>query len=44
MRLVIDTSVLISSLIKDSVTREILLLPFMKFYLPEYAWKDFNRK
>ena len=40
MRLVIDTSVLISSLIKDSVTREILLLPFMKFYLPEYALEE----
>jgi predicted nucleic acid-binding protein len=40
MRLVIDTSVLISSLTKDSVTREILLLPFMKFYLPEYALEE----
>jgi predicted nucleic acid-binding protein len=40
MRLVIDTSILISSLIKDSVTREILLLPFMKFYLPEYALEE----
>ena len=42
MRLVIDTSVLISSLIKDSVTREILLLPFMKFYLPEYALEEID--
>jgi len=40
MRLVIDTSILISSLIKDSVTREILLLPFRKFYLPEYALEE----
>jgi len=40
MRLVIDTSILISSLIKDSVTREILLLPFLKFYLPEYALEE----
>jgi predicted nucleic acid-binding protein len=40
MRLVIDTSILISSLIKDSVTREILLLPFMKFCLPEYALEE----
>ena len=42
MRLVIDTSVLISSLIKDSVTREILLLPFMKFHLPEYALEEID--
>jgi predicted nucleic acid-binding protein len=40
MRLVVDTSILISSLIKQSVTREILLLPFMKFYLPEHALEE----
>jgi predicted nucleic acid-binding protein len=40
MRLVVDTSILISSLIKRSVTREILLLPFMKFYIPEYALEE----
>lgn len=40
MRLVVDTSILISSLIKRSVTREILLLPFMRFYLPEYALEE----
>ncbi len=40
MRIVVDTSILISSLIKQSVTREILLLPFMKFYLPEYALEE----
>jgi predicted nucleic acid-binding protein len=40
MRLVVDTSILISSLIKQSISREILLLPFMKFYLPEYALEE----
>ena len=40
MRFVVDTSILISSLIKQSVTRELLLLPFMKFYLPEYALEE----
>jgi len=40
MRLVVDTSILISSLIKQSVSREILLLPFMKFYLPEHALEE----
>ena len=40
MRLVIDTSIVISSLIKDSITRAILLLPFLEFYLPEYALEE----
>jgi len=40
MRLVIDTSVLISSLIKNSVTREILLSPFLTFFLPEFALEE----
>jgi predicted nucleic acid-binding protein len=40
MILILNTSILISSLIKDSVTRQILLLPFMKFYLPEYALEE----
>jgi len=40
MRFVVDTSILISSLIRQSVSREILLLPFMKFYLPQYALEE----
>ena len=40
MILILNTSILISSLIKDSVTRQILLLPSMKFYLPEYALEE----
>jgi predicted nucleic acid-binding protein len=40
MRLIVDTNILISSLIKDSITREILLLPFMDFYLPEFALEE----
>jgi predicted nucleic acid-binding protein len=40
MILILNTSILISSLIKDSVTRQILLLPSMKFYLPEYAFEE----
>jgi len=40
MRIVVDTNILISSLIKDSITREILLLPFMDFYLPEFALEE----
>jgi len=40
MRLVIDTGVLISALLKKSVSREILLFPFMNFFLPEYALEE----
>ena len=40
MRLIVDTNILISSLIKDSITREILLLPFTDFYLPEFALEE----
>ncbi|MBI5746665.1 MAG: hypothetical protein HZA13_06670 [Nitrospirae bacterium] len=40
MRLVIDTNILISALIKDSVTRELLLFPSMEFLLLEYALQE----
>jgi predicted nucleic acid-binding protein len=40
MRLVIDTSILISALLKKSVTRELLLFPSMEFLLPEYALEE----
>jgi predicted nucleic acid-binding protein len=40
MRLVIDTSILISALLKDSVTREILLFSSIDFLLPEYAFEE----
>jgi predicted nucleic acid-binding protein len=40
MRIVVDTNILISSLIKDSITREILLLPYVNFYLPEFALEE----
>jgi predicted nucleic acid-binding protein len=38
--LIVDSSILISALIKDSVTREILLLPFFEFLLPEYSLQE----
>lgn len=37
MRLVLDTNILIASLIKDSITRRILLLPGLDFLLPAFA-------
>jgi len=43
MRLVLDTNVLIAALIRDSLTREILLLPGFEFLLPEYALEELRR-
>lgn len=40
MKLVIDTNVLISALLKNSITREILLFPSFEFLLPEYALEE----
>ena len=40
MRLVLDTNILIAALIKDSLTREILLSPGFEFLLPEYALEE----
>ena len=40
MKLVIDTNVLIAALLKDSVTRELLLSPSMEFLLPEFALEE----
>lgn len=43
MRLVIDTGILISALLKDSVTREILLFSSGDFLLPEYAFEELEK-
>jgi len=43
MRLVLDTNVLIASLIKDSVTRAILLLPDFEYLLPEFSLEEITR-
>lgn len=43
MRLVIDTGIPISALLKESATREILLLSSIEFLLPEYAFEEFER-
>jgi predicted nucleic acid-binding protein len=40
MKLIIDTNVLISAMLKNSVTREILLFPSLEFLLPEYALEE----
>ena len=37
MKLILDTNILFSALIKSSLTRSILLSPYFEFYMPEYA-------
>ena len=40
MKLVLDTNILVAALIKDSVTREILVHPDIEFLLPEFALEE----
>ena len=43
MKLIIDTNILISSLLKDSTTRTILLNEAFNFYLPELVLSEVNK-
>ena len=43
MKLVIDSSVLIAALMKDSAVRELLLNPFFEFYVPEHCIEEIER-
>lgn len=43
MRLILDTNVLISASIKDSLTRSILISPYFEFYMPEYGLSEVER-
>ena len=43
MKLIIDTNILISSLLKDSTTRELLLNESFKFYLPEIVMSEVKK-
>jgi len=40
MKIIIDTNVLISSLLKDSITRELILNDSFDFYLPEIVMSE----
>ncbi len=44
MRLVVDTNILLSALIKDSLTREILLHPRFEFYAPEHVFYEIEQQ
>lgn len=43
MKLIIDTNVIISSLLKDSKARELLLSETFEFYLPEIVLSEINK-
>lgn len=40
MRLVLDTNILVSALVKNSLTREILAHPEMEYAIPEFALQE----
>lgn len=43
MKLVVDSSVLIAALMRDSAVRELLLNPFFEFYVPEHCFEEIER-
>ena len=43
MKLVIDTNIIISALIKEGITRRIILSPFIEFITPEYSFKEISK-
>lgn len=43
MKLVLDTNILISAIVKNSTTRKLLLLPGFDFYIPEYALEEIKK-
>ncbi len=43
MKLIIDTNVLISGLLKDSITRELLLNESFEFYFPEIVMLEVKK-
>ena len=43
MRLVIDTNIIFSALIKDSITRRIILISNFDFFIPEYVFIELQK-
>lgn len=43
MKIFIDTNIIISGLLKDSITRKILLSELFEFYLPEIVMVEVNK-
>lgn len=44
MKIVVDANVLLSAMIKDSITRKVLLEGKHKFYFPEYGYEEIEKK
>lgn len=43
MKLIIDANIIISGLIKDSITRKIILSPKFEYFSPEFLLKELNK-
>jgi len=43
VKLVVDSSVLIAALMRDSAVRELLLNPFFEFYVPEHCIEEIEK-
>ena len=43
MRFVIDTNNIISAIIREGISRDILFFPFFKFYTPTFALKEIDK-
>ncbi|MBY9018058.1 MAG: hypothetical protein KGD66_04415 [Candidatus Lokiarchaeota archaeon] len=43
MKFIIDTNIVFSGLIKNSITRKILLNPNFEFYIPDFYNIEFNK-
>ncbi len=42
MKLVVDANVVISALVKSSITREVLLYPYISYYSPNFLLKEID--
>jgi len=43
MKLVVDTNIILSALIRDGITRRIIFSPFIQFITPEYSLKEITK-
>ncbi len=42
MKMVVDANVVISALVKSSITREVLLYPYIDYYSPDFLLKEID--
>lgn len=43
MKIVVDTNIIISALIRDGITRKIIFSPFIQFFTPDYSLEEIYR-